>query len=70
MKVNTAKEHLARISMPTTDKEFEAASKKIAELRKWVGDGSDSAEAKKQFDAAVSAKQEELEGYWRSRRSA
>ena len=70
MKVNTAKEHLARIPMPKTDKEFEAAWKRSEELRKWVVHGSDSQEAKDQFDDAVSRKQEELETYWRSRRSA
>jgi hypothetical protein len=70
MKVNTAKEHLARISMPRTEKEFEAAWKKSEELLKWVDAGSDSQESKAQFREALSRKQEELESYWRSRRSA
>ena len=70
MKVNTAKEHLARIAMPKTEKEFEAAWKRSEELRTWVGHGSDPQDAKDQFDDAVSRKQEELENYWRSRRSA
>ena len=70
MKVNTAKEHLARIPMPKTEQEFEAAWERTEQLRKWVEHSSDSREAKEQFNAAISRKQEELEGYWRSRKSA
>ena len=70
MKVNTAKEHLARIPMPKTEREFEAAWKKTEELLTWVDCGSDSQEAKGEFGKAVSRKQEELESCWRSRKSA
>jgi hypothetical protein len=70
MKVTTAHEHLARIPLPKTDKEFEAAWKKTEELRKWVDHGSDPQVDKDRFDEAVSRKQEDLEIYWRSRRSA
>jgi hypothetical protein len=70
MKVATANEHLARILPPKTDKEFEAAWKKTEELRKWVDNGSDPQVDKDRFNEALSRKQEELEDYWRSRRSA
>jgi hypothetical protein len=70
MKVATANEHLTRILPPKTEKEFEAAWKKTEELRKWVDHGSDPQVDKDRFGQAVSRKQEELESYWRSRRSA
>ena len=70
MKVTTANEHLARIATPKTEKEFEAAWKKTEQLREWVDHGSDPQVDKDRFDQAVSRKQQELESYWRSRRSA
>jgi len=70
MKVATANEHLARIPPPKTEKEFEAAWKKTEELRTWVGHSNDPQVDKDSFYKAVARKQEELETYWRSRRSA
>lgn len=70
MKVKTASEHLARIPMPKTDKEFKEAWEKVEQYRRWVDASSDTQVDKDSFDEAVSLKQEELETYWRLRRSA
>ena len=70
MKVNTANEHLARIPQPKTAEAFEASKKKIAQLREWVERSSDPQADKDRFDEALARKQEELEAYWRSRKSA
>ena len=70
MKVRTANEHLARILPPKTAAALDAALKKTKELRQWVEHSSDPQEEKDRFGEAVSRKQEELEAYWQSRKSA
>jgi hypothetical protein len=70
MKVRTANEHLARILPPKSAEALEAALKKTKELRQWVEHSSDPQADKDRFDEAIARKQEELEAYWRTRKSA